>query len=284
MNWIINDLRGFYIDLKRQLSFNKPLSNITNWRQFSKIKKGYNKTLLQKLPNFPDAILVTGCQRSGTTIMARIFTQSKGMVNYWSGFDDELDAALILSGVEPSLHQGRYCFQTTFLNECYREYIDTPESVKIVWVLRNPVDVINSMLNHWRSSALWELYTHCGYLNKKIRVLFFPFKRVEIACSSYCGKLSQLLELASILPSDKLLVVNYEDLLENGHSVLPDVFKFANLEYDPSYALKLRKTNRIPAHNKLRVEVEKYCGTIYEETKKLSLIMREDNKVKEDDK
>ena len=273
MNWIINDLRGFYTDLKRQLSPNKPSSKITNWQQFAKVIRSSEKKLLQKLPNFSDAILVTGCQRSGTTIMARIFTQSKGMVNYWSGFDDELDAALILSGVEPSLHQGRYCFQTTYLNECYQEYVNVPESVKIVWVLRNPVDVINSMLNHWRSSALWELYTHCGYLSKdkKITFLFFPFKRLEIACSAYCGKLSQLLELASVLPSDKLLVVNYEDLLENGHSVLPDVFKFANLEYAPSYAVKLRKTNNVSVDDILRVEIEEYCGTIYEKAKKLSL-------------
>lgn len=276
MNWIINDLRGFYTDLKRQLLSNKPSRGITNWRQFAKVIRRSEKKLFKNLPNFSDAILVTGCQRSGTTIMARIFTQSKGMVNYWSGLDDELDAALILSGVELSLHQGRYCFQTTFLNECYREYIDTPKSVKIIWVLRNPVDVVNSMLNHWRSSALWELYTYCGFSSKnakKTSLLFFPFKRVEIACASYCGKLSQLLELATVLPSNKLLVVNYENLLENGHSILPSVFKFANLEYDFSYALKLHKTNNVPVCNRLRSEIEEYCGTIYDEAKKLTFVM-----------
>ncbi len=274
MNWIINDIRGFYTDLKRKLSPNKSSSKITNWRQFSKRIRNSEKNLLEKLPNFPNSILVTGCQRSGTTIMARIFTQSNGMVNYWSGLDDELDAALILSGVEQSPHQGKYCFQTTYLNECYQEYINTPNSVKIVWVLRNPVDVVNSMLNHWRSTALWELYTHCGNSNKnekKISPLSFPFKRLEIACASYYGKLSQLLELSSVLPSDKLLVVNYEDLLINNRSILPDVFKFASLEYDSSYALKLHKTNNVFVCDRLRFEIEKYCETIYGNAKKLAI-------------
>ncbi len=273
MKWIINDLRGGYTDFKRKLSSNKPSCGITNWQQFSRIVRNSDRRLLQELPNFPDSVLVTGCQRSGTTIMARIFTQSKGMVNYWSGLDDELDAALILSGIESSLQQGRYCFQTTYLNEGYREYINTPESVKIIWVLRNPVDVVNSMLNNWRSLALWELYKHCGNLDviKKISPLLFPFKRFEMACSSYYGKLSQLLELTSILPPDKLLIVNYEDLLKKDGNILPKIFNFINVEYDPSYSLKIHKKSKEPIHNILKLDIDKYCGSIYEEAKKLSI-------------
>jgi hypothetical protein len=210
--------------------------------------------------------------------MSRIFTQSKGMVNYWSGLDDELDAALILSGAETCSQEGRYCFQTTYLNEHYQEYLNIPESVKIVWVLRNPFDVIYSMLSNWRSSALWKLYIHCGYPNnhEKISPLIFPFRRLHIACSSYCGKLSQLLELAPALPPGKLLIVNYEDLLDNTHLILPNTFKFANLDYDSSYALKLRKTNIAPSHNAMRSEIEKYCGSIYEEARKLSFTISEE--------
>ena len=277
MKWIINDLRGFYTDFKRKVSTNKSSHGITNWRQFAKTVRKDDKKLLQDLPKFLDAILVTGCQRSGTTIMARIVTQSNGMVNYWSGFDDELDAALILSGVAPILHQGRYCFQTTYLNEHYREYIDTPEAVKIIWVLRNPVDVINSMLNNWRSLALWELYTSCGHqgnnlgIGKKTLPLLFPFKRLEMACLSYSGKLSQLLELSDILPPNKLLIVNYEDLLEKEGNILPKIFEFINLKYDSSYALKLKKTSKAPIHNISKLDIEKYCGSIYEEAKKLSI-------------
>jgi len=122
--------------------------------------------------------------------------------------------------------------------------------------------------------ALWELYTHCGYLDviKKISPLLFPFKRLEIACSSYYGKLSQLLELSSVLPPDKLLIVNYEDLLEKGEDVLPIIFKFINLEYDPSCTLKLNKTSKDPINNILKLKIERYCRSIYEEVKLLSIL------------
>lgn len=252
---------------KRNLSQNKPPSNITNWRQFEKKVRGSNKKLLQELPNFADSILVTGCQRSGTTIMARIFTQSENMVNYGYGFDDELDAALILSGLEPHPHQGRYCFQTTYLNDQYRDYLTIPESVKIVWVLRNPFDVVNSMLNHWSALALWDLYIQCGQTTK-ISPLLFPFNRLEVACAAYCGKISQLLELAPILPDNKLLVVNYEDLIEKGDLILPDIFTFADLEYIPSYASKLHQTNQPPIGGILQSKIEESCGKIYNEAKK----------------
>jgi hypothetical protein len=46
------------------------------------------------------------------------------MTQYYFGSDNELDAALILSGRVAHEPQGRYCFQTTYLNECYSEYFE----------------------------------------------------------------------------------------------------------------------------------------------------------------
>ena len=91
---------------------------------------------------FGGAILVTGCQRSGTTILSRIITRSDGMVDYWFGRDDELDAALILSGHVWHSPVGRYCFQTTYLNECYEEYFQCDLNQKIIWMIRSPYSVI----------------------------------------------------------------------------------------------------------------------------------------------
>jgi ligand-binding sensor domain-containing protein len=48
--------------------------------------------------------------------------------NYWFGRDDELDAALILSGHVDHQQNGRYCFQTTYINECFREYFEACSS------------------------------------------------------------------------------------------------------------------------------------------------------------
>ena len=71
---------------------------IKTWRRFAREVRPKGCRLLSRLERFPKSVLVTGCQRSGTTMLSRIITQSEGMTNYWFGKDDELDAALILSG------------------------------------------------------------------------------------------------------------------------------------------------------------------------------------------
>ena len=120
---------------------------ICSWRQFDRHVRPGGCSLLRRLDDFPNAILVAGCQRSGTTILSRVLTQSEGMVEYSFGKDDELDAALILSGRVEHEPAGRYCFQTTYLNNCVQEYFAHSE-YKLVWALRNPFSVVYSMLHN----------------------------------------------------------------------------------------------------------------------------------------
>ena len=136
--------------------------SIRTWRRFRRDVRNKNNLLLRRLGEFEDPILVAGCQRSGTTALARAVTRSEGMTNYWFGPDDELDAAMILSGCVPHGPRGRYCFQTTYINERWREYLDHPGRFRMVWVLRNPRSVVYSMLNNWGRFAFEELFKYCG--------------------------------------------------------------------------------------------------------------------------
>ena len=77
---------------------------------------------------------MSGCQRSGGTMLAGILSKSDGIVDFAWSKDDELDAALILSGYEDHVAQGRYCFQTTFLNECYQEYFEHTPDFKLIHI------------------------------------------------------------------------------------------------------------------------------------------------------
>ena len=129
---------------------------ITHWKQFISKIRPKKDALLKNIDCYDNSVLVTGCQRSGTTILSRIIAQSEGMTNYFRDIDDELEAALILSGYKQLPPTGRYCFQTTYLNENYYEYFNIGESHKIIWVLRNPYSVICSMLHNWRNYALNE--------------------------------------------------------------------------------------------------------------------------------
>jgi hypothetical protein len=216
---------------------------IKTWPQFAKLVRKKGTPLLKALGQFPDSVLVAGCQRSGTTLLARIITKSEGMVNYWSGGDDELDAALILSATDCHIAKGRYCFQTTYLNECYPEYFDHIGGYKLIWVLRNPYSVVYSMKYHWRTWALNELFQACGdqFLEgrplrtyKRFGVLGVP--KILRACLSYKGKTSQLVEIFDKIGNDHMLVINYDDLILNKEEILRMIYAFIRLPFKKSYA------------------------------------------------
>ncbi|MEW6233120.1 MAG: sulfotransferase domain-containing protein [Chloroflexota bacterium] len=246
MSWVTHELRGAVTDLKRRFAPNRPACGISNWRQFARRVRSGDCRLLARLPDYPSAILVTGCQRSGTTMLARLVTSSAGMTNYWSGLDDELDAALILAGLEEPAATGRYCFQTTYLNECYQEYLEAPASVRILWVLRDPASVVNSMLHNWRPSALRELAAACRRQPppKARNLPDLPVVRAQgrlgQACLAYIGKTAQLWMLAECLPRPMLAVIDYDELIRDKGRLLPEIYRFIGLPFRPEYGAAIR--------------------------------------------
>lgn len=254
------------------------MAKIKTWRAFGRKVRSQGCHLLQRLDEFPRAILVTGCQRSGTTALARVITTSEGMVNYWFGKDDELDAALILSGQVKHEPLGRYCFQTTYLNECYTEYFSHESDYKIIWVLRNPFSVIYSMINNWGTFALNELFVACGkkYLEEreaKRYNIFGPLgiSKLHRACYSYIGKVSQLFELKQRFSNEKMIVVDYDDLVIEKELVLPALYEFMGLKYDRKYGNKLhsrniKKAQKLPERQ--HRYIDKLCSPTFNEAKK----------------
>ena len=248
---------------------------IKTWKQFARHIRPKGCGLLKRLDQFPDSILITGCQRSGTTILSRVITQSEGMVNYWFGKDDELDAALILSGAVDFLPAGRYCFQTTYVNECYEEYFDRDVNFKLVWVLRNPYSVVYSLLYHWRRWTLNELFHGCGArlldgpMARRYR-RFGPLgvPRLTKASLSYCGKVTQLFELMERLDKGAIYVVEYDRLAMDRDGQLKKIYAFLELDYKRQYSelihqKSINKQNRLS--EKERDLVRELCLPIYED-------------------
>lgn len=251
--------------------------DIKTWVKFAKYVRSKGCNLLAEIDSYPDAILVTGCQRSGTTILSRVITQSDGMVNYWFGKDDELDAALILSGYVTNSLIGRHCFQTTYLNECYREYKEIGKKNKIIWVLRNPYSVVYSMAYNWKRWALNELFQSCGKHTmgsegigkyKKFGVTWIP-KLIQ-GCYSYNAKVSQLPKIIESSNHADVIAIEYDDMIRNPSITLKYVFDSVGLKYHDSYGKKLHKNSA----NKRKLlsasqyeKVNEICGPVYEKTK-----------------
>jgi len=232
----------------RQHKITIPKTEITTWAQFTAAVRAQGCQLLKRLDNFPNAVLVTGCQRSGTTMLARIITQSEGMINYWFGPDDELDAALILAGVVDAPAPGRYCFQTTYVDECYPEYYEHPGDYKIIWMIRNPYSVVYSLLYNWAPASLDGTFQKCGaqqltganaYL---YRLIGLPaVSRVRRACLLYKAKTLQLLELFQAFGPERILIVDYDELVTRKEQILPQIYQYIDLGYNDTYCEQIHR-------------------------------------------
>lgn len=245
-------------------------SSIRTWPAFARQVRSHGCVLLRHLRDFEDPILVTGCQRSGTTVLSRIIRTSAGMVDYVQRRDDELEAGLILAGVRrDALPRGRYCFQTTYLNDCYCEYLDQPGLFRMLWVLRNPYSVVQSMLYNWGRFAFDELFEQVGRAHlvrgeRALRLLGpFAIPRVRRACAAYTGKLAQLFELRRHLGPDRLGVVDYDELVRDKETTLARIYRFLDLEYRPEYGQVLCGSSRTKAarltHFERRVIAAEAC-------------------------
>jgi hypothetical protein len=245
---------------------------IDTWARFHRIVKQPGRRLLARLDRYSDSVLVGGCQRSGTTALSRTLRYGKGMANFRFCDDDELAGALLLSGHVESAIVGRYCFQTTYLNDQFAEYFDA-DNFRLVWVIREPAAVVHSMLHDWNRAALRRLFESCGktYLGDvdDYRPRLFSYASptsLEMACASYIAKATQTFRLAERL-GNRLLIVDYDELIGCKHSLLPEIFAFAGIEPDPA-AMELLQNRSVAGGSQFPIRVANRirasCGPLFD--------------------
>lgn len=247
---------------------------IRTWERFNREIANGSRPLLRELYRFPDSVMVAGCQRSGTTAVTRIIANSGGFARFQITRDDELDAALILSGESPYSCVSRHCFQTTYLNDQYVEYFQPDIDFRLVWVIRNPFSAVYSMVYHWRASALEDLFRKCGVATANRmspqtganngRAYYSKFEK---ACFSYIGKSLQLDDIIANLPADRLLVIDYDRLCTQPTRILKNVFDFIVVPYEPRFAEAIHSTSvdkRKHLSDKQISIVENLCSSTYE--------------------
>jgi hypothetical protein len=225
--------------------------------------------LLARLDDYHDPILVAGCQRSGTTALARLLKRADGMVDHAFGHDDELDGALLLAGHATRGTEGRHCFQTTYLNDRFPEYFEH-SGFRLIWMLREPRSVVYSMLNNWTRGALSRLFDACGadVLAREpaaFRATWLGPSRLAKACASYVAKIGQTFELAERLGAN-MAVIDYDELTASKRTLLPQLCAFVGLDYDARLADALHdrsvsKGSRLATHD--AEQVDRFCTPVY---------------------
>ena len=134
------------------------------------------------------------------------------------------------------------------LNECFHEYFDHDSEYKILWVGRNPYSVVYSLMYNWRRWTLNELFGACGaaLLDERLKGRYDRFGAIAIprimkACLSYNGKVAQLFELKKRMGGDKLMVIEYDDLVNDPQTQLRKIYRYIHLEYQERYGDRIHK-------------------------------------------
>jgi hypothetical protein len=80
-----------------------------------------------------------------------------------------------------------------------------------------------------------------------------------------------LLELADHFGDDKLIVINYESIIENPQETVPRLFEYANIEFNIKYINYVRTDN---ANNvdKYKGIIEELCMSTYNEVRNIAKI------------
>ena len=261
-------------------------SQISNWTQFERQVRRSGAPLLAELDRFPDALLIAGCQHSGTAAVTRLLRSAGAMPTFNLTRDDELDAALILSGRLEYSTDERACFQTTYLNDHVHEYFDHC-GFRLVWIIRPPEPVVRSMLYNWKRGALNRLFRTCGstLLNEEQTRRYkrfgnLAFDRLTKACLSYNAKNMQIQILAERIPPHRLKVIEYESLVTNQRGRLADLLAFCGVANGapPEHELHtrgLRKPNGFSM--KQRARIAALCDPLFQRAQRYLAVRRHDN-------
>lgn len=235
--------------------------------------------MLSVVDLFDSPIFVSGCQRSGTTVISRAIRQSQMIADMDYSIDDELEAAYILSGEHEVPLSTRYCFQTTYVNECYYEYKKINNKFSIIWVIRNPYSVVYSMVYNWARYPLNELFFSCGLQvaikSGRVKRKTFSTLRlsaIEKACYSYCAKNNQIIEMVNNLNDINLMVIDYDHLVSNKVRILSEIYEFLNLPFQESFAgiihaQSIEKSNRLSEGDEKTIK--SLCEASYNEVRSL---------------
>lgn len=247
-----------------------------DWRWFALSIRSRGCNLLDAANGFERPIFVSGCQRSGTTLLRSLIALSPDIAGSHQGRDEELAGAYVLCGKRAPRVRGRYCFQTTYINECYREYETVRSGFQLVWVLRGPQSVVYSMVYNWARYALNELFSSCGVgqlgeseLREFQRRGLGAFSPIERACYAYVGKCRQLIELTQSLDGERVTVVAYEEILEDPQGVMCQLADFLSIvpPRDSAYPLidptTIGKATQLTASE--RATVDRICGSVFED-------------------
>ncbi|NEQ36422.1 MAG: tetratricopeptide repeat protein [Okeania sp. SIO3I5] len=255
---------------------------------FSYQKACYNKTLklnpafVENYGNFhhlghPNFIII-GSQKSGTTSLENYISQHpqvlpaiKKETHFWSGkFHRGIDWYLAHFPPIPKSKN----FITGEATPNYLVTDEVPEriysllpSIKLLVILRNPVDRAFSQYHHWQRLN-WEDRSFEVAINQELEILKTTPKQPQgdrkywQLSGNYIGRgvyIEFMQKWMAVFPREQFLILRGEDLYERSDDTMKQVFNFLGLpEYKLAKYKKLNSGSYAPISDLLRQRLSEY--------------------------
>ena len=269
----------------KSTSFNDKKRKLWGYRAFFKLKKAYQ--LLKSWPDEKHIVFILGCQRSGTTLMTRIFNRDL-QTRVYTAFSDlssldpdrlRLDPHHMIAERFRKDNAAMVVAKPIVESQNAIELLEFFKDAKAIWMFRNPNDVVRSNMKrfgkdngikdllpvirkepgNWRSEKV---------TSETVKVLSSHFSetiRSEDAAALFWYCRNRLFFDQQLQDHPRVKLCLYDDLVTHPVNTMKDLYHFIGRSY-PGKRL-VREVNPYSVNKgkdiELTDEIRRVCDTLY---------------------
>ncbi len=183
-------------------------------------------------------IMVVGCIRSGTNWTSHLFAPVVDAVVADLDYNDSISNEKYRDAESRKLlgELGSFCFKLNedlIYPESISNMVDLYPDIKIILLVRNPTSVVYSVAKPSRESVPYRVFPFVDKTSRERRISRFA------AAAHVVGMYDCMYEEVEEKYSDRVLVVKYEDLVENFEESLRKMYNFVGSKFYKKYLDKL---------------------------------------------
>lgn len=235
--------------------------NTMSRRALLSVKYALQKSGVRGRLKGKEVVFVAGVQRSGTNMIMEVLERSydTSVFNDWDcrAFDKyELRSPGVIHSLVDNERSDSVAFKILLDIQCVNKLLAEYNPAKVVWIVRDYRDVVNSHRLKWRNmskmigciiegrnSVGWRGRGLSDDLLEEIGEYYYPDMSEESACALFWYYRNSLYFEQGLDEDTRALVVGYEKLVSRPEEIFPEVFGFLGLKYSQRVTAKVFSTS-----------------------------------------
>jgi hypothetical protein len=267
-----------------QLGFRNRNKNVTPELVWVYVRKLLHQTLSSR-PEKHSILAILGCQRSGTSVMSRVFFRDINATVFreksrLTGGDESL-RYLPFEEVDRLMQKQRAPFVIfKMLVESQRalSFLNTVRGSRVVWLLRDYRDVVNSNLTKFgkrngiddlrpfttAEKGNWRCEACSEETRNVIRQHFSESMKLQDAAALFWFARNQLFFEQGLDKNDLVMPVEYEQFVQNPSEIMRQIYEFCDRPYPGDFLVDEVGVGSISKGKSIELspEIERLCSAM----------------------